>query len=227
MLRLVLLSFACAPSSKEDTAATADTAVATDADTGGAAASMVDELFARMAGDFDSSAQAQTDPSYYAISLRMCAVELEALGQRVLYVEQASMSSLSSPYRQRLYVLEDAAQTDEAAYVSRVYAPNDEHLYSLVGLCDSPADFDLDMNDIYERTGCEVWLDWDGEDFSGGTSGSDCESSLNGAAYATSEVTVGTGSITSWDRGWFSNDQQAWGATAGAYVFERVSGSDQ
>ena len=184
MLHLLVMLLGCTPSSKEDTAAASDTSVVTDADTGESAASRVEELFVRMAGDFDSSAQAQTDPSYYAISLRMCAVELAALGQRVLYVEQASMSSLSSPYRQRLYVVEDAAPADEAAYVSRVYAPNDEHLYSLVGLCDSPADFDLDMDDIYERTGCEVWLDWDGADFSGGTSGSDCESSLNGAAYA-------------------------------------------
>ena len=75
--------------------------------------------------------------------------------------------------------------------------------------------------DITERDGCAVHLDWDGNQFDGGTVGSDCRSTLRGASYATSEVTMDETEIRSWDRGYDDQDTQVWGAEAGPYIFVR------
>ena len=55
--------------------------------------------------------------------------------------------------------------------------------------------------------------------FSGSTPGKQCLSSLRGATYATSKVTVGKKGIISWDQGWDAMDKQVWGAKKGGYDF--------
>lgn len=56
--------------------------------------------------------------------------------------------------------------------------------------------------------------------YQGSTSGKGCESNLGEAAYTTSEVTLSPGIITSWDRGWTTQNTQAWGAEKGPYIFK-------
>jgi len=53
--------------------------------------------------------------------------------------------------------------------------------------------------------------------------GDGCESTLRGAAYATSEVRLTLARMESWDRGFDRPGTQVWGATEGPYIFERVS----
>ena len=65
-----------------------------------------------------------------------------------------------------------------------------------------------------------VWSEEEGL-FEGGTQGTGCGSTLQGATYATSEVTVQQDLLLSWDRGFNDDDVQVWGATAGAYRFVR------
>lgn len=174
-----------------------------------------------MTGTFDSSAQAGANPAYYGVQLQMCPVQAPELGEHILYVEQAMMSDLSSPYRQRLYRL---TQNAEGEYVSEIYALMGPQ--ALVGLCNQdsgnkvfePSDYEL-------KDGCEVYLENAGNHFVGGTRGTGCKSLINGASYATSEVSVFENSIESWDRGFTNQNNQVWGATDGAYVFVRQSDS--
>ena len=92
---------------------------------------VLDQLEAFLSGRFDSKAQSERDGAYYAIQLIGCRVEAPDLGERVLYIEQASMASLGAPYRQRLYVLQ--ADEDAATAQTEIYALNQPE--QAVGLC--------------------------------------------------------------------------------------------
>jgi len=187
-------------------------------------------LLAWLEGKFDSSEQAKTDMTYFAITLTTCRVEVPALGSRVLYIEQARLGS--APYRQRLYVID---AVDGTTARSRVFEPNTPA--SLVGLCGASTRPALDAEDFVERDGCSVEMHWTGARFEGHTpdarwtgsafaadpTGKRCSSSLNGAAFATSEVTLERDRLRSWDRGFDSKSAQVWGATKGGYEFVRRS----
>jgi CpeT/CpcT family (DUF1001) len=191
----------------------------TTEDSGPTSIAVEDRLADWLAGDFDSADQADEDPQYYAISMRLCPVALPDLGERVLYIEQAASDDLASPYRQRLYVVD---RIDEDTAVSRVYeATRSSTETALVGLCDAPDSQQLAAADFELKEGCDVSLTWDGTQFSGGTEGEGCESSLGGASYATSSVTLDATALSSWDQGWSEDGAQVWGATAGPYVFLR------
>ena len=170
-----------------------------------------------MTGSFDSNLQASTDDSYYAISLHMYPIWEDRQGTW-LYVEQALYSAQDSPYRQRVYKVE---QLSGRKFVSHVYELPDPE--SFIGAYRDPANFnELSPADLIEREGCAVFLrrQKDGT-YSGSTNDQDCSSSLRGASYATSKVTIGDGFIQSWDQGFNAEDEQVWGATEGGYMFFR------
>jgi CpeT protein len=169
-------------------------------------------------GRFDSSAQEKADPQYFAIQLWMCRVEAPELGEHVLYVEQAMMSSKWKPYRQRLYVVEPLEPASLKA-VSRVFELKDPD--AVIGLCEKDESVSFTAAMVEERQGCHVALEWTGEGFVGGTHGKGCGSTLNGASYATSKVELYADRLTSWDQGFNGDDVQVWGATAGPYIFDR------
>ena len=81
-------------------------------------------------GHFDSGAQAEEDKDYFNIHLQMCTVDASELGEHVLYVEQAVVTSLEAPYRQRLYVVESAG---DAQIRSNIYELNEPEKF--VGGC--------------------------------------------------------------------------------------------
>ncbi len=215
-LALTPLLAACGDGHTEDTADTDDAGAPVDL-----AAQTADRLAAWLEGDYDSADHEARDYSYYAISLRMCAIDLPELGERLLYVEQALMDDTSAPYRQRLYRV---VPRDDTTAVSEVWQATDDATDdALVGLCDAPSAFDFDATDFEERDGCGVVMTWDDSAFVGGTNEDDCLSDLNGATYATAEVTLAPDMLTSWDRGFDAGDEQVWGAVDGAYEFVRRS----
>lgn len=177
----------------------------------------LDRAFTFLAGRFDSTAQAAADMRYFEIQLHVCEVTAADVGPRVLYVEQAVMTSLDRPYRQRVYVVEPGAGVQDV--VSRVYTIAGEANW--VGACNEAMPRTLTANDITERAGCAVELEWQTDRFVGGTVGNGCASTLNGATYATSEVEMTATEVRSWDRGYDEQDQQVWGAEAGPYIFVR------
>ncbi len=172
-------------------------------------------VFRHLVGRFDSGAQALSDTRYLSIRVEACRVAAPLLGERVLYLEQSRTGM--APYRQRLYVVERDGADDRA--VSRVFELNNPTAY--VGLCADPARETFTPDDVVERAGCAVHLTRMGDRFEGGTDGRACESTLMGAAYATSEVVLRATGFSSWDRGFNAADTQVWGATAGPYLFAR------
>ena len=181
---------------------------------------MAQLAFEWLTGRFDSVAQASRQPSYFEIQLIACEVKAEELGERVLYIEQASVDTPEAPYRQRLYHVE--AQLNEGGeieVVSTIYSLALPDAY--MGLCDDVNVTSFEPSSYMIREGCEVYLKWIDDHFEGSTRGNGCASSLNEASYATSEVVMTSDLITSWDQGFNDNDEQVWGAVDGAYEFVR------
>lgn len=176
-------------------------------------------LASYLVGRFDSKAQAGRDKSYFGIQLRICRVDAGALGSHVLYVEQARMDTLARPYRQRLYVLAREGGASDQRVKSRVFELNDPD--AAIGLCEHAAPPRFTPANVVERPGCGVSLVWDGAMFAGKTTAKDCVSTLEGASYATSEVTIADARFVSWDRGFSSDGTQVWGAVKGPYEFDR------
>jgi len=176
------------------------------------------ELTTWMTGTFSSQAQAAEDPeNFHEIRLVMVPVWTDRADGPWLYVEQASFEALDQPYRQRVYHL---VEQPDGAIRSEVYALPGKPLeqagrWTLPGV--GPGDLKL-------RDGCAIYLLRDGSGpFRGATKGKGCSSKLGEAAYATSEAAITRDLLTSWDRGWTSTDEQAWGATKGPYRFVRTS----
>ena len=177
---------------------------------------ILDEIEAQLSGRFTSEAQAQTNTSYYAVQLHACPVDVPTLGEYVLYIEQAMVSDVSSPYRQRFYVL---TQEGEEQVRSEIYTLDNPS--SFVGLCNQDEVSTFDASVATPKEGCHVNLIWDGTGFSGSTEEEACPSDRNGATYVTSIVTTTPDRIESWDQGWDNNGAQVWGAIDGAYIFDR------
>ncbi|MEO0733547.1 MAG: chromophore lyase CpcT/CpeT [Bacteroidota bacterium] len=174
-----------------------------------------------MSGSFDSSAQASADDSYYNIVLHMQPIWTERPGH-YLYVEQAVASAADAPYRQRVYRLEQKGKR----LISHVYELPDPERF--VGAHLDPARLDvIGPDDLVEREGCAVYLKKDkGGIYRGSTKKKNCKSSLRGASYATSRVSIAGGWVQSWDRGFDEAGEQVWGATEGGYMFFRKTAED-
>lgn len=172
----------------------------------------------RMVGSYSSQAQSLADPEFRDVRLHMVRIWPERTDGCWLYVEQAMASALERPYRQRIYCVQPSADGSTASHVFELPGGALE----FAGAWNAPARFDvLSPERLVQREGCTVYLRREGAAWRGSTHASDCISTLNGAAYATSEVVVSATSLTSWDRGYSTTGQQVWGATKGAYVFDR------
>ncbi|MEC7986980.1 MAG: chromophore lyase CpcT/CpeT [Myxococcota bacterium] len=179
----------------------------------------VAEFEVQLVGRFTSEEQAAVHSNYWPVQLHSCIVSIPELGEHVLYVEQAMLDSVHSPYRQRIYHLEEIKTEEEYSVRSTIYSVSNED--DLIGLCNESEVASIDADLLVIREGCHVDLVWNGEGFDGSTDGTSCESSLNGSVYATSEVQTAPERIESWDRGWDAQDNQVWGAVDGAYIFDR------
>jgi CpeT protein len=177
----------------------------------------VEELVTWMTGVFRSADQARTEPDYFDVQLVMVPIWPERADGPWLYVEQALFESLERPYRQRIYHL----VRDGGEVRSDVYElPGDPLDYA--GAWRTPKQFgDFGPDALVLREGCSIQLRREGDLYVGSTSGEGCESSLRGAAYATSEVVVAPDRLTSWDRGFDAEGNQVWGAERGPYVFDK------
>jgi hypothetical protein len=175
----------------------------------------LEQLVNWMTGEFDSSEQAANDSAFYNISLKISRVWPDKPNGVWLYVEQAMASTLDEPYRQRMYFL---SQLGEDEYSSDVYTLPEEAKY--IGAWKNPSLLDgLSLFDLKNRSGCAVILFYDGFQYGGATAKGNCESSMNGASFATSEVTILSDQMATWDRGYDAKEEQVWGSIKGPYVF--------
>jgi len=206
----------CASISNDAATPGPEVAEAGAVDMGGTAA-----LAAALTGTFSSAAQAAADPdNFFDIRLVMQPIWEDRADGPWLYVEQAAGWDLAKPYRQRVYRL---VALEGTTLRSDVYTLPGDPL-KFVAAWDKPELFaGLTPNSLGLRHGCSIYLEpLGGGSFAGATRGDGCSSTLADALYATSEVTMIPGRVTSWDRGWAADGTQAWGAEKAAYVFDRI-----
>ncbi|MCA9785714.1 MAG: chromophore lyase CpcT/CpeT [Candidatus Cloacimonetes bacterium] len=178
----------------------------------------LDLLVHLMSGSFSSQDQALQDSSYFDIRLEMAPVFPEREDGHWLYVEQAVAEHLDRPYRQRVYHVESTEQ----GFISAVFEIPDPLRFAGDFASARPL-AGLTPDSLSAREGCAVILTQQADSlFAGSTPGKECLSSLRGATWASSQVEIGPGWITSWDRGYDAEDQQVWGAEKGPYLFLRV-----
>ncbi|GAA0873488.1 hypothetical protein GCM10009117_26350 [Gangjinia marincola] len=175
------------------------------------------ELHEVMQGTFSSKKQSLADSTYFNIILHMYPIWQDK--GAYLYVEQSLSNMPDQPYRQRIYELKKASDSTIASVVYEL--PNPE-LY--IGKWENPYAFEqLDPSDLIERNGCAVVLKKVADKiYEGSTNDRSCESSLRGASFASSEVTITPNKIISWDRGFDNENKQVWGAKDGGYVFDKL-----
>ena len=174
------------------------------------------EVAAWMIGTFSSEAQAAKNPAFRAVVLHVAPMWTDRPDARWLYVEQAMASTPDKPYRQRVYRLSDTPDGVD----SMVYELPGDPLQRAGAWKDQNPLNDLLPDMLVPKAGCTVHLKrGSGIEWSGGTEGTGCPSTRDGATYATSEVTVTPTELRSWDRGFDASGKQVWGSTAGPYIF--------
>ena len=178
----------------------------------------LEKLVTLMTGVFSSEAQAADDDDFFHIRLVMMPIWSERTDGHWLYVEQAAAGYFDKPYRQRVYQVRRAGS---GVIESVVYTlPEPERA---VGAWKGDDLFGtLGPDDLEIRKGCTVFLAADGDRFVGGTHERDCESTLRGARYATSEIEVLDDRLITLDRGYDGDGKQVWGSEKGGYVFVRT-----
>lgn len=178
-----------------------------------------DSLYCWMQGEFSSTNQAAMDTNFYSISLKMCKLTEEQGAWFELYVEQALDTMQNEPYRQRIYRISKG--DSDSSFVSEIFEIESDSLY--IGACSNDAiKSSLATAKREKRGGCDVYLRWNGADaFVGETQGDSCYSTLRGASYARTSVTIKPSGIQSWDQGFDSTGVQVWGPETGPYNFER------
>jgi hypothetical protein len=169
-----------------------------------------------MSGTFNSAIQAKNDSDFYEIHLHMQPIWEESKDGFWLYVEQAIVSALDKPYRQRIY---HVSLANDSTIVSKVYEMKSPlrfaGAFKNVDLLKS-----LTIDSLEAREGCAILLHArNNNTFVGSTKDKDCLSSLRGASYATSEVIISSTMLVSWDRGWDNTGKQMWGAVKSGYQF--------
>jgi len=170
-----------------------------------------------MCGSFSSGAQAKADNKYFDVRLHVARLWTDRPDGPWLYVEQAMADAQDRPYRQRIYRLVPAPNGEVESVIHEL--PGDPLAWA--GAWRDTSRFNaLDPTILSWRPGCSVILSWQGTGaMRGSTAGTSCVSTLRGAAYATSEVTVTPTELLSWDRGFDAAGRQVWGATTGPYRF--------
>ena len=173
-------------------------------------------LLSHMTGDFSSQAQSLQDSDYFDIRLHIRPIWTADKANHWLYVEQATAQTPEKPYRQRVYKVERDGETGFKSIVYTIDEPT-----KWVGAYKTPSVLDqYKPTNLLLREGCTVFLQLqkDGS-FKGATQGEGCESTLRGAKYASSTVTITDKMLLSWDQGFNDKKEQVWGATKGGYAF--------
>lgn len=183
----------------------------------------LDELATWMQGSFSSEEQSVEDQEYFDIRLEMARIWEDRKDGVWLYVEQAAATALERPYRQRIY---HVYAQDDGTFASEIYTLEKPEAF-IGGWKDASRFAGFGPEKLTVRKGCKVTLKKasDGS-YVGGTHEADCESSLRGASYATTEIRLTADTMISWDRGFDSENKHVWGAEKGGYIFKRKTTSE-
>jgi hypothetical protein len=176
---------------------------------------LVTEFYNQLQGEYSSEAQSKEDTSYFNIYLAMYPIWTDRTDGKWLYVEQAMAAKREKPYRQRIYQIKKGENNEVISVIYTFENPleyanahqNKELLQKLT------------FDQITSKVGCEVYMNATKNGFEGGTKELGCASNLRGASYTTTEIKLEKDKLISWDRGFFTDGKQAWGAEKGGYIF--------
>jgi len=176
------------------------------------------QLVKMMSGEFSSKEQAEQDSAFYDINLVMYPIWESDQSAKWLYVEQAVTKFIDKPYRQRVYKLSTLRNGEIESSVYELPSP-DKYIHGW----NQPTLFNqINPDSLMIRSGCAVYLKPTGDNcYSGSTKDKECTSTLRGANYATSIVSICDDNITSWDQGWNNEGEQVWGAVKSGYIFKK------
>jgi len=175
----------------------------------------LETLATTMAGSYTSAEQAAEDTSYFNIELEMVRIWPKRKDGAWLYVEQATAKDKGKPYRQRVYHLQEV---NDSTFTSDILSIKGGSTF--YGAYNDPSlleNLNADSLDMLE--GCTITLRRVGANYAGSTNGRSCSNAWGKATYATSEVTIMSGRLVSWDRGYNDAGEQVWGAEKGGYRF--------
>lgn len=182
---------------------------------------LIRQLAKMMVGNYNSAEQAANDKEYFDIRLHIARIweERPESGGIYLYVEQATASAQQRPYRQRVYHLR--TRREDGSLESAVYELTTPLRFTGQWKMDKPLAM-LTPDSLIARQGCSVILRKSKRnEFRGATVGQECLSSLRGAKYAQTDVTITPKQLISWDRGFDEKGDQVWGAKFGGYIFRK------
>jgi hypothetical protein len=175
-------------------------------------------LVSWIGGSFSSSAQANADSDYFDLSLSLVPIWKDSGDGHWFYVEQALAGDPVQPYRQQVYQVD---RVSSGLFEIRLYGIPDPGRFIGAAAQEAPLN-EISPADLVRRDGCAILLRHIGDTFIGSTLARLCPSKLNGAEFATSEVTITSSGCSSWDRGFSSDGTQVWGAVEGPYLFDRL-----
>ncbi len=175
----------------------------------------LESLAAIMEGSYTTVEQAKADTSYMEIELEMVRIWGKRKDGAWFYVEQAAADTKDRPYRQRVYRVQEV---NDSTFTSDIFTIKSGE--ALQGAYKDPLKLDaLRADSLGLLEGCTIRLQRRGNVYVGGTHGRDCPNQRGKAAYATSEVSLSSNRMVSWDRGYNDAGEQVWGAEKGGYIF--------
>ncbi|MBL0129533.1 MAG: chromophore lyase CpcT/CpeT [Flavobacteriales bacterium] len=175
----------------------------------------LEQIAYTLAGSYTSAEQAKSDTSYFEIELEMVRIWPKRKDGAWFYVEQAIAANKAKPYRQRVY---HVREINDSTYTSDIHTIKGGE--ALFGIYKDPLALEaINPDSLGLLDGCTITLQRRGSVYVGSTRGRDCANAWGKAAYATSEVSVFTDRMVSWDRGYDDKGVQVWGAEKGGYVF--------
>lgn len=141
-------------------------------------------------------------------AMALTGVEATAEPSLHLYQEQAMVTALERPYRQRLLKLSVTA--DGEAVESFGFRLQEDAAWA--GLCDRPLrDRVIAVADLGEAT-CGLRLEPRDDGYWGTTPDGGCPSNYRGASYTTNTIYLTDTTTETWDRGFDADGNQVWGA---------------
>ncbi|MEM6350423.1 MAG: chromophore lyase CpcT/CpeT [Cyanobacteria bacterium P01_D01_bin.14] len=173
-----------------------------------------------LVGVMETADSTTTAPSFVAVRMTTCEVvpQLSTPNTHYLYQEQALVSNLAAPYRQRF--LQIALSDDQQRVESRTLKPEDPARWT--GLCDQDTPEPIEVADMGVPV-CTVALRPSALGYVGSTPTEGCPVTLRGATRLTNVIVLHAAGMDTWDRGFDAEGVQLWGAQAEPYRYRWVT----
>ncbi|MGH1334716.1 MAG: chromophore lyase CpcT/CpeT [Aureispira sp.] len=178
----------------------------------------LEQLGRIMPGIYTNSKQYQANQEdFYHVIMKLHRIWEDRDDAIWMYIEQAQFDVQDHPYRQRIYKV---FRGERDTLISEVYTLPDPK--SAIGKGDHATFWkDLAPTQLTPRAGCAVYLTRQSNAlYVGGTRPNTCLSSMAGASFAHSTVTIGLDIFESLDQGFDKEGKLMWGSEKGAYSFE-------